>query len=396
MTAPAGRQPRNLRRQGQLTGLRDTSSQNASHKGNASNDSDATLNLNVWIRAHGKHHRTRQGSVRLGAVFVWDASQAGCRRVGCDSSGVWPLRVCLGNELSARARRRRSGARFWLDQELVRPSGVTLYRPAVAVCLASDRHHRTHQTDSEDRSDACRRAGLRARRRHPPRRARHGCRYCAGRCCCGKEGHRRGRSRLSGSAPLRRAGGGGPAGLGDRGHGQLRGRAGPLFERAGRSRARDQPHAARGAAAGRQGRLPGRGPDGAGGAGKRNARAAALGRTARSAAAAADRPSQRRRRPPRSTGAVAQRDRYRTGVPPRRAAQAAAGTATRPLQPPPPHHGREPTSSPSGSSCAASPAASARPATKPTSSSARSSPTCAHLRPRCSTSPASDRSSPPN
>src|SRR6266540_4241603 len=60
--------------------------------------------------------------------------------------------VCLGNELSACARRRRSGARCWLDQELVRLLGVTDYRPAAAVSMHSDRRYRTLRARSEDRS----------------------------------------------------------------------------------------------------------------------------------------------------------------------------------------------------------------------------------------------------
>src|SRR2546428_4838600 len=45
-------------------------------------------------------------------------------------------------------RRRRSGGRCWLDQELVRLLGVTHYRPAAAVSLCSDRHHRTLRTEA--------------------------------------------------------------------------------------------------------------------------------------------------------------------------------------------------------------------------------------------------------
>src|SRR5256712_10023938 len=45
-------------------------------------------------------------------------------------------------------RRRRSGGRCWLDQELVRLLGVTDYRPAAAVSLCSDRHHRTLRTEA--------------------------------------------------------------------------------------------------------------------------------------------------------------------------------------------------------------------------------------------------------
>jgi hypothetical protein len=48
-------------------------------------------------------------------------------------------------------RRRRSGARCWLDQELVRPGGVTHHSPAAAVSLHSDRRHRTLRVESEDR-----------------------------------------------------------------------------------------------------------------------------------------------------------------------------------------------------------------------------------------------------
>src|SRR5438093_1079674 len=68
------------------------------------------------------------------------------RRAERDSSGDWPLRVCLGNDLSARVRRRRSGARCWLDQELVRLAGVTHYRPAAAVSL-----HQTGTTGPYER-----------------------------------------------------------------------------------------------------------------------------------------------------------------------------------------------------------------------------------------------------
>src|SRR6266508_6886442 len=49
-----------------------------------------------------------------------------------------------------RVRRRGSGARCWLDQELVRPVGVTHYSPAAAVSLHSDRRHRTLRAESED------------------------------------------------------------------------------------------------------------------------------------------------------------------------------------------------------------------------------------------------------
>src|SRR5436190_10780337 len=73
-----------------------------------------------------------QGSVRLAGWFRLGCCQPGCCRAACDSSGVWPLCVCLGNDLSACARRRRSGVRCWLDQELVRLVGVTHYRPAAA------------------------------------------------------------------------------------------------------------------------------------------------------------------------------------------------------------------------------------------------------------------------
>ncbi len=52
-------------------------------------------------------------------------------RVACDSSGVGPLFGCLANESSEHARRRRPGARCWLDQELVLlVRGVTHHRPA--------------------------------------------------------------------------------------------------------------------------------------------------------------------------------------------------------------------------------------------------------------------------
>ena len=52
--------------------------------------------------------------------------------------------------------RRRSGARCWLDQELGCLMGVTHYRPAAAVSLYSDRHHRILGVESEDQRDACR------------------------------------------------------------------------------------------------------------------------------------------------------------------------------------------------------------------------------------------------
>jgi transposase len=58
--------------------------------------------------------------------------------------------------------------------------------------------------------------------------------------------------------------------------------------------------------------------------------------------------------------------------------------------------GQAPTSSRHGSCCAASPAESERPLSKPANSSARSSPKSARSHHNCSTSPASARSSPPN
>src|SRR5205823_53532 len=77
-------------------------------------------------------------TVRLSKGVCLGALQPGCRRAGCDLSGDWPLRACLGNDLSACARRRWSGTRCWLDQELVRRLGVTHHSPA-AVSLAQSR-----------------------------------------------------------------------------------------------------------------------------------------------------------------------------------------------------------------------------------------------------------------
>ena len=86
--------------------------------------------------------------------------------------------------------------------------------------------------DSEDRSDACRRAGLRDRCRHPPRRTRPGGRDGAGGCCCGAEADRRGwrgyREALRFAEQLR----GGRRAWAIEGTRQLRRRPGPLSERA--------------------------------------------------------------------------------------------------------------------------------------------------------------------
>jgi hypothetical protein len=59
-----------------------------------------------------------------------------------------PACACLGNDLSALVRRRRSGARCWLDRELVRLVGVTDYGPAAAVSLCSDRHPGPYETEA--------------------------------------------------------------------------------------------------------------------------------------------------------------------------------------------------------------------------------------------------------
>ena len=159
--------------------------------------------------------RRPQGSVRLAAWSVWDDCQPGCCRAACDSSGVWPLDACLGNDLSARVRRRRSGARCWLDQELVRLTGVTHHRPAAAVCPHQTGTTGPYEHGRRIESDACRRAGLRAWSRHPSRRARDGDRYRAGGCGgCWKVGARE-RAWLSGVASRCRSPRAGETRLGD-------------------------------------------------------------------------------------------------------------------------------------------------------------------------------------
>jgi hypothetical protein len=53
-----------------------------------------------------------------------------------------------------RVRRRRSGARCWLDQELVRRFGMTDYRPAAAVSRAQTGTAGPDEQKPEDQSDA--------------------------------------------------------------------------------------------------------------------------------------------------------------------------------------------------------------------------------------------------
>jgi hypothetical protein len=237
-------------------------------------------------------------TVRLGGLVCLGSLQAWLSPCRVCSSGDWPPCACLGSEPSTRVRRRRSGARCWLDQKPVRRLGVTHYRPAAAVSL-SDRHHRcpTNRSRRIGRMLADQ-SGLRGRRRHPPRRARAG---AGGSACGGRRGREGGsseRARLPRGAPFRGAICGGQARLGDRGQRQLRRRSRPLPRGAGRNGARAQPYPASRASAARQGRRTRRGPHGAGGTRQRDAGAAASGSAARGAAVAAGRSSQRRRRPP--------------------------------------------------------------------------------------------------
>ena len=305
----------------------------------------------------------------------------------CDSSGDWPLCVCLGNELSARARRRRSGARCWLDQELVRLVGVTHYRPAAAVSLAPDRHHRTLPNGArEDRSDACRRTGLRAS--VSTLIAISTCLGGRGRtvgCCAGEEA-RLPRAGVAIAAALcfaeracaRAACCGRSRATGSYGAGLARFLAGrgELVLELSRSAAWRAPVA-------RQRRPPRCGSHSAGSARERDAahcHAAVSGSEALRLLLVARRSAVDVRR--EALVAAAQRDRDRAGAAPRRAAQAARRQAAQALQPPPPlERSARPTSSRRGSCCAASPAASRPQRSKPTSSNARSSPTSARSRP---------------
>ena len=199
--------------------------------------------------------------------------------------------------------------------------GVTHYRPAAAVSLHSDRHHRTLRTRAGG-SVGCLQmswttwsASTRtwtSTSWRSWRRRRGLCRREAG--GAGE------RARLHRGAAVRARTRNGRARVGDRGHRQLRRRPCPLPRRPRRDGARDQPHAAGRAAPARQGRLARRGADRAGRARQRDARASAQRRTPRGAAAAAGRAPQRRRRAPRSARTAARRDRHR----PRRPARGAA------------------------------------------------------------------------
>jgi len=71
--------------------------------------------------------------------------------------------VCLANESSGRARRRRSGARRWLDQEPVRLAGVTHHRPATRFPCIRPASSRPCESSRRIDRDACRRGGLRDR-----------------------------------------------------------------------------------------------------------------------------------------------------------------------------------------------------------------------------------------
>ncbi len=109
--------------------------------------------------------------------------------------------MCLGNESSGCARRRRPGARCWLDQEPVRPGGVTHYRPA-ARFPCSRPAYRTLRVGGSVGMLA-ERTGLRGRRRHAPRRARARDRRRADGRGDRADGYGGARARLRGGAAVR-------------------------------------------------------------------------------------------------------------------------------------------------------------------------------------------------
>ena len=233
------------------------------------------------------------GSVRQGPLPGW------CRRVACDSSGVGPRLVCLGNESSGCARRRRSGARCWLDQELVRPVGRDSSQTCRAVSLLQ-----TGVPDPTSRRisrDACRQVdyvvGV------DTHRDQHALAVVAaptGAVIAQTIGGARARAATRTALRFRRAARARRSRLGDRGHRPLRRRACPLPQPSGARRCSRSSRTSRG-----ERRL--RGKDDPLDA-VRAARAAlasetlgtaASGRAAGGAAAAAARSAQRRRRTPR-------------------------------------------------------------------------------------------------
>src|SRR5207248_1365283 len=60
--------------------------------------------------------------------------------------------ACLRNDSSGCARQRRSGARCWLDQELVRPVGVTHHRLAARFPCIQTGIYRTLRVELEDQT----------------------------------------------------------------------------------------------------------------------------------------------------------------------------------------------------------------------------------------------------
>jgi hypothetical protein len=113
---------------------------------------------------------------------VWGRCQPGCRRVACDSSSEGRR----GRALAMICPRERGGAGLAPAAGLIRSLsafvGVTHHSPAVSL------RTQTGTTGAYERSrrirrDACRRAGLRGRGRHPSGRARAG--GCRRACRCG-------------------------------------------------------------------------------------------------------------------------------------------------------------------------------------------------------------------
>src|SRR6266498_2963524 len=111
----------------------------------------------MWEARMLRRFRRTSGDGKTGRVGLSGAVASLVVAVPRVTRRVTGRRVaCLGNELSACARRRRSGARCWLDQELVRLLGVTHYRPAAAVSRAQTGTTGPYEQKPEDRSNACR------------------------------------------------------------------------------------------------------------------------------------------------------------------------------------------------------------------------------------------------
>ncbi len=259
----------------------------------------------------------------------------------------------LGNESSGCARRRRSGARCWLDQELVRLAGVTHHRPAARFPCSRPAYRTLRVGGSVE--DARRRAGLHGRCRPAPRLAR-------------ARGRRRATGALieattaaaTGAATRRRCGSRNDT---RRAHVRWRSRApATSVPASARSCSATASRCTRSSDKPRRAAL--RGKDDRSTLSVRPAprstkqRATPRARAAPGGAAAAvARTAERRRRATRRSRPAAQRDRHRSGPAPQPAAAAAATSAQGCSASAARTHTR-PTSSPPSSSCAHSPAAS--------------------------------------